>query len=762
MTRRWNLEFVALLLGVVLVNAPYWSAARLPIHDTLFHVQAFHVFYSEWVANGELARWIPYGTYGWTSAVEQLTFLSPVTYVVAILGRLLRVADALALFKTVLLLEQCVLVAGMYLVSRRLFARRSTVWMVCLATLGSTVWYAQSYFNFRMVYLFPLVVYGLVRFTESRRSAWAWAAGIVTIVWALGNVAYFAAIWAFAVLILALAIGLRDRALWRLLGERSASNLLPMGAFVLLAAGYAHQAFHATEGAFLFSGREGSSGVVGIQSFLYHGGRAEPGAVLRSLLLGWPTHLPWGAQRDNSVYVGLLPVVAFAWSLTAVRQPWHAALLAAVVGLVWLSWGGFFAAAAYYASPLMNRYRHIGLVYGLAKLLMLLCAGFGWEALWSAKPRIGALLALGVGLLFVVDACRLAGPFDFYELLKRPAQALALLRGRLSAEGVWPVVLAARLAGYAGLAAAAAVAASRRWIPRPALALPAALVLALALDLAWYQAVVFAEAPRVAVDATHRQLTRVARLPYHAQRLAQPADARGGRALRLVRDPAVGGAYALAHAWAQHDPCETELRADWWPAAARRLLEARGTAQWWEARDPVLAQALGCAPTPKLRLVTQAAFAQTEQDAEALVRQATDLDRTVVLRGAASEVSEDGAEAGDVRVLAFTANALTVEVDVAAAGGAWLVYADGAHPHWRAAVNGRPAPIAEADLAFKAVRVPPGRSRVDWHFERGVRAWPRALCAAIATAAGLALLGLVGALALVPGFGNPDRIPART
>jgi hypothetical protein len=44
----------------------------------------------------------------------------------------------------------------------------------------------------------------------------------------------------------------------------------------------------------------------------------------------------------------------------------------------------------------------------------------------------------------------------------------------------------------------------------------------------------------------------------------------------------------------------------------------------------------------------------------------------------------------------------------------WLYYADAWHPFWEAYVNGRPAPILKANLGFKAVRIPAGKSRVDF------------------------------------------------
>ena len=320
MIRRVNIEFLVSLIVLLAFNVPYCVGTFIPIHDTMFNAQAFHVFYREWFFHGDLAHWIPYGTYGWTSTMEQLIFLSPMSYVVALVGRLLRVTDALLLFKASLVLEQLTLLLGMYLLSRRLFLRRSTVLLVCLGAVGSTVWYDQNYFNFRIFYLFPLVVYFLIRFFETHQSAWLlWVAGMTTVAWALGNVPYFVALWLLTLSVIVLVLFWADRKSWRALFARSWSNVLPLTLFMVAVAVYLYQVARAADVTFLSAGRNEATGATGIQPFLYHGGRADPGAILKSLVFGWPSHLPWGSTRDNSVYVGLLCVVCFLWAVLRVR-----------------------------------------------------------------------------------------------------------------------------------------------------------------------------------------------------------------------------------------------------------------------------------------------------------------------------------------------------------------------------------------------------------------------------------------------------------
>jgi hypothetical protein len=105
-----------------------------------------------------------------------------------------------------------------------------------------------------------------------------------------------------------------------------------------------------------------------------------------------------------------------------------------------------------------------------------------------------------------------------------------------------------------------------------------------------------------------------------------------------------------------------------------------------------------------------------------------------------------------VRVTGFDSNSLEAEVDVAAGNGAWLLYADGFHPAWHATVDGRPAKVVPANLAFKAVELPPGRSRVRFEFWDG---WASLGLYALAGSSVLISLALLAWAARVALFAGP-------
>jgi hypothetical protein len=83
--------------------------------------------------------------------------------------------------------------------------------------------------------------------------------------------------------------------------------------------------------------------------------------------------------------------------------------------------------------------------------------------------------------------------------------------------------------------------------------------------------------------------------------------------------------------------------------------------------------------------------------------------REVVLTGGAGAGTAPGS-AGSARVVERRTDRVRLETDGAAAG--WVVLVDAWDPGWRAFVDGRPARLERANVAFRAVAVPAGRHDV--------------------------------------------------
>jgi hypothetical protein len=97
-----------------------------------------------------------------------------------------------------------------------------------------------------------------------------------------------------------------------------------------------------------------------------------------------------------------------------------------------------------------------------------------------------------------------------------------------------------------------------------------------------------------------------------------------------------------------------------------------------------------------------------EKALDLLRRPGFDPASTVILEG------EGTGTEGRVRWLERGPDRLGLEVE--AEGNGVLVLAETEHPGWRARVDGRPAAIRRANVAFRAVDVPAGKHAVEFRF----------------------------------------------
>ena len=102
-----------------------------------------------------------------------------------------------------------------------------------------------------------------------------------------------------------------------------------------------------------------------------------------------------------------------------------------------------------------------------------------------------------------------------------------------------------------------------------------------------------------------------------------------------------------------------------------------------------------------------------------------------------------------VTVTDYTVNGLTLRADVPQGPDRWLAYLDNADPGWRAFVDGVPAPLYVANLAFKAVKLPPGAHEVRLTYAgKGRNALYLRYFLALGAAFGLWGVWLIGRMAL--------------
>jgi hypothetical protein len=153
---------------------------------------------------------------------------------------------------------------------------------------------------------------------------------------------------------------------------------------------------------------------------------------------------------------------------------------------------------------------------------------------------------------------------------------------------------------------------------------------------------------------------------------------------------------------------------------------------------------------PRARVVSRArVVGSTDQLTKLLASGEIDLRRELIFHDPANlglaaglDSSEGGSEAvGEARLVVD--GAIKVVIDAVAPRGGWLLLSDTWYPGWKATVDGRPAPVLRANVAHRAVLLPPGNHRVVFSFRPASTARGFVL-----SAAGLAILlgGVAGLL----------------
>jgi hypothetical protein len=180
--------------------------------------------------------------------------------------------------------------------------------------------------------------------------------------------------------------------------------------------------------------------------------------------------------------------------------------------------------------------------------------------------------------------------------------------------------------------------------------------------------------------------------------------------------------------------------------------------------DPAIDVLLNTGALPRAQVITDVVVVDSGEEAFAAIHEPTfDPSRQVVLQrdvtAAADPIGSSGAIAAtDTPTATFRRRAPTeLVVDVRAPSAAYLVLPEVFYPGWVATIDGAPAPIWQANFAFRAVRVEAGSHRVVMRFEP--ESWKLGAAISLATAAALGVLfaALWASRAGHGRVGQPDR-----
>jgi len=715
MWRKINFEFLTLGFIVLLANAPYLPSTFIPSHDTLYVFTFFYPFYNEWFFHHQIVQWFPYNTYGLPANFYQVWALTPVYYLLVVLGSLFRIEDVLWIFKIGVLSEFCVFLLGFYWLSNLLYKDRRTVFLICLTAVMSVAWYGNINVGFRFYYLFPMVASFLVLCYQQRRAEFLWLAGIVGLMWWLqGSVTYHVVAGAFACFIFLCCLLISSQGLWRMFFSPTRANRVCLLLFIALFVFFAFYYKQALEGvSFYAPGRDATTGTTTLENFLVRGGVMGWEKLLRGFLFASPPFLWVGSLIDTSIYVGIIPFLLFIWSVMKVRNKIFLVFLTTMILLLLFSFGGYFTRLSYYF-PGMAYYRHISFMIGIVKVLILICAGFGLDEFWGLARRKKLVLSFSIwAILFFI--CEGSSELR-QDFLKHWGWGYEKLKTGITLTQInsFPFLFSVTFWAFLiFLITVTLLYVLRGTYPvKKERVLFYGLVLFLMGDLFVFQGRVYDTAfqlPSSSLSAI--ESLKVNKLEYQPIRTLEAFNVRQQQAWELVRLSPPTAKYATSFNFIQLDYCDHLYRADLVVSGVLQLVSIPNIKRFL----------VGCF-YPKLRLVHDSVDYNDLTRASIAISKIKKTNEPVVLyklKGDYNQVPEnEPTYSGEdtIEVKSYKANALLAQVNIGQRQDAWLVYADSFHPNWRAQVNGKEVLIQQAYLAFKAVYLKKGKNTVRFFY----------------------------------------------
>jgi len=735
-----QLTVSGILLLALASLLPDFRDSILPSHDARQSHSALHVLATGLRTEGEIPQWMPYGRYG-NSSFLLLMNATPVQYGVALAGMLLPSIGTMTLLKVLVLLEFLLFLAGSLRLSLLLFRGLAPVAVVNIGAALSFSWLASFDANLHTFYLLPFILDSLIRFTRDGRVARLLLAALFCVVSAVGNVPYYPPMAALLLTIFCVVFA------WtrsdRLPPLRFSAADLPLAIFILALAAAHAGGYKANLGGqrFYTEGRDPDTGRAYLHYFLEYNGVTTIPNLAKVFVTGAHTH------GDLTFYIGLAPLFLALLGLTRCRRPEFFAVAAMAGFLILFSFGGIVARASYHF-PGMAYYRHIGLIFGQAKYLILLLAGFGLEAvLQGTRPTARTTPAKR----FAVAAAALLAVAELgWSLIRveHPWNFLLLPVGLdLGFRDYVPALV--RAAVY-GTAFAFAARTARRTPGHKTRLWTGALLAAFLLDLGSFKVIQIVNWPPATPEqvALAREVSVTRPLPYRPLRVSSEEEEDRSPAFQFAAEKGVNACvYAHVYSLVGVDPRIPTFRVDSLTAGLDALFKARNVTfrQFPKDRDlPLndrwLVDALG-ARRPKLRILDGSQIDYTPQsDAAAALRALPpESERTVL------EAPPEGGAAstsGTASVTSFGYNHVSIDAAVDGKAPAWLYYADAEHPGWTARVDGTPTAISRANLAFKAVPLSPGRHRIELRYWNG---WG-SLCLYVLCAGSILFLAGLGVL----------------
>ena len=699
----------------------FLAETSIPLHDAGLLFQVFKTAYSNYFFTGDLPEWLPHAVYGHHTHLENILRLSPLTYPIMVLGKFFGVLDTLVMFKMVILLEILVFCCGFLLLANALFENKYIALFAVTPLLLTTIVINQIYFSFRIVYLVPLMTYYILRFSKTGNVNNFIFVIVITIASLYGNVVYFIVYYFIYCIVVFSSFLYIYRNGFRLVYDRFSAGAALLALLFVGISG--HLILTSTdELSIVLAGRDPLTLRVDLDTFLTYG----RGGIIKTLeiLMAVPF-----SNNNVTFYIPAAALVFVAYALCRERSAVFLAVAAIFAFMLVLSWGRYSPLAyAIYYIPGASYFRHIGLMYAVPKMLLCLIAGFGIKRFLEASAGGEGVFRRECRFLAVISTLVAITVITVLGLILTVPRNLEVDSIRLAL-----MVLSAM--GFVAFAATAVIPTLRRRI-----LLGSWMAIMILQGGGYLVGVNTLFSNNYEIDPTIKsEIAATRAYPFEETRLVMSDHPRFHLWDTFIQGPFFYQNYTNLYGALGIDPCYPVMprnRIDFYASVvgdlARHLFgrdaDIRKLGDYYKrSPDALFFRLAGCNGRTKLQLIRrfdeealapQQIIPPKAMNSAVLVER-TDTGERRLVRMAGGEHPRTTTLAGKgITIIHFSANRLVATVRVPGPSGAWLVYADAFDSTWRATIDGSPAPVWKANMAFKAVFVPSGTHAVSFDCTR--------------------------------------------
>ena len=688
-----------LFLGLVLL-AFELDGSVFPAHDAMLIFQFFEFVYSHYYEFGEVPRWLPNSGYGLPALLYQLSFLSVTKYLVMVLGLLFDVHNVLVLYKVSLFIDRVIFIFGVYLLSSLLYRSPISRGYLCLAAMASLSVYYQPFFNFYLFYLFPIFLYLGLSFIKTGRLGYLALAFLIGALQFLGHTIYFIPLQFY---VLFLVFFLYGCLYWPKKIECGRPTFYLSFIATVLCSFLVYLIFQSVEGMTSIAHNRNHDFSVSLEDFLTFE-RLDVGTTVLGYLTGSTL------SYDNTFYIGLLPLVLVVIGIVRSRSTGFWIFVIAAIVVVSFSVGGFFS-TLYFHLPGMDKYRYIGLVFGICSLFMLIATGFVVDDEVShpcASGRSIAWLKRIAFALLVLVLMDMAWTHSAPDLLNH---------ANLS---VWTVGVF--LLKAMGLVSVILVCSYTEWGRRYRLSVFTAFFI---LDGLSYQAQVINHMPRVGEELS--KLAMVKQHDFSKPRFDLQSNTEEAKLLKRFIEfskPHNASVYDTTFDWMGSGACIPVVRTDRWNPYVLAAIRARGGVveplsgnAFFHQSDENFKRSIGC--TAPRFFFAHSFESVSSNESDALAR-TDNPSRDVIIHAPSGVLSIEKPLQYDanLRLLDYRSHKIRIEIDIKSGHQAILVHADAWDSRWSASINDRDAEVLRANAGFKAIVLNEGRNRIEFEFAK--------------------------------------------